>query len=410
MDNTSLPVKFSQRAISWLIISALVWQSMAPAVAAAISPTGPASMDKAANGVPVLNIATPNGSEISHNQFKDYNVGKEGLILNNATGQLNQTQLGGIIQNNPNLRAGQEAKGIINEVTGGSRSQLQGYTEVAGKAANVIVANPYGITCNGCGFINTPDATLTTGKPQFDNKGNLSALNVTGGTITVEGKGLDASNSGALSLISRATEVNAAIHTKDLKVIAGANRVGADGSVTAIEGEGPAPTVAVDTGALGGMYANRIHLVSSEKGVGVNLGNLNARQGDITLDASGKLVLKDTLAAGGLNAPADEVQLSGSHKTGGALTVAGQQAVKADNATLASDGRLTLQSRDGNTTLTASKLTGGEIALAGKKLEIDDQSQADAAGETALTADSILNRGKLIAGGDTRIKATQTDN
>ncbi|HKS34755.1 MAG TPA: filamentous hemagglutinin, partial [Enterobacteriaceae bacterium] len=106
MDNTSLPVKFSQRAISWLIISALVWQPLAPAVAAAISPTGPASMDSAANGVPVLNIATPNGAGISHNQFKDYNVGKEGLILNNATGQLNQTQLGGIIQNNPNLRPG----------------------------------------------------------------------------------------------------------------------------------------------------------------------------------------------------------------------------------------------------------------------------------------------------------------
>jgi len=27
------------------------------------------------------------------------------------------------------------------------------------------VANPYGITCNGCGFINTPNVTLTTGKP-----------------------------------------------------------------------------------------------------------------------------------------------------------------------------------------------------------------------------------------------------
>ena len=310
MDNTSLPVKFSQRAISWLIISTLVWQPMAPAVAAAISPTGPASMDSAANGVPVLNIATPNGAGISHNQFKDYNVGKEGLILNNATGRLNQTQLGGIIQNNPNLHAGQEARGIINEVTGGSRSQLQGYTEVAGKAASVMVANPWGITCDGCGFINTPNATLTTGKPQFDDKGNLSALNVTGGTITVQGKGLDASQSDALSIIARATEVNAAIHAKDLTVTAGANRVGADGSVAAIEGEGAAPTVAVDTGALGGMYANRIHLVSSDKGVGVNLGNLSARQGDITLDASGKLVLNNSLSGGALAVKAQSAELS----------------------------------------------------------------------------------------------------
>ena len=214
--DTVKPVRFSQRALSWLIISLLVWQPVAPSFAAAITPNGPATMDKAANGVPVVNIATPNGAGISHNQFKDYNVGAEGLILNNATGQLTQTQLGGLVQNNPNLRAGQEARGIINEVTGGSRSQLQGYTEVAGKAANVMVANPYGITCNGCGFINTPNATLTTGKPQFDAAGNLSALEVTKGTITVEGKGLDASASDALSLISRATEVNAAIHALSL--------------------------------------------------------------------------------------------------------------------------------------------------------------------------------------------------
>ena len=244
--NQQPPVRLTYRLLSYLMSALLATQPLLPAVAATLTPTGNTSTDKAANGVPVVNIATPNGAGISHNQFKDYNVGKEGLILNNATGKLNQTQLGGLISGNARLKAGQEAKGIINEVTGGNRSQLQGYTEVAGKAANVMVANPYGITCNGCGFINTPQATLTTGKPVFDASGNLQTLDVKKGSITIEGQGIDASSSDALSIISRATEVNAAIHAKDLKVVAGANRVGTDGSVQAQQGEGSAPTVAVD--------------------------------------------------------------------------------------------------------------------------------------------------------------------
>ncbi|WP_336984670.1 filamentous hemagglutinin N-terminal domain-containing protein, partial [Cedecea sp. VD21] len=224
------PVGLAPRLLSYLIICLIAGQPVFPAVAATINPVTPGTqMDQAGNGVPVVNIATPNQAGISHNQFQDYNVGKEGLILNNTTGQMTQTQLGGIIQNNPNLRAGQEATGIINEVIGGNRSQLQGYTEVAGKAANVMVANPYGITCNGCGFINTPNATLTTGKPQFDAAGNLLALDVSKGTITVEGQGLDASKTDALSIIARATEVNAGIHAKDLKVTVGANRVSSTG-------------------------------------------------------------------------------------------------------------------------------------------------------------------------------------
>lgn len=338
------PVRFSQRLISWVVCGLMIWQPMAPAFAAVMTPTGNTTMDKAGNGVPVVNIATPNGAGISHNQFNSYNVGKEGVILNNATDRLTATQLGGLIQNNPNLQAGREAKGIINEVTGGSRSQLQGYTEVGGKAANVMVANPYGITCNGCGFINTPNVTLTTGKPQFDASGNLMALDVTKGAITVEGQGLDASKSDALSIISRATEVNAAIHANDLSVTAGANRVSADGSVKAIAGQGATPTVAVDTGALGGMYANRIRLVSSDKGVGVNLGNLNARQGDIQLDASGKLTLANSLASGSLTAKGAGVTLNGSQQAGGALNVASTQDMTLNNASLTSGGEMRLTS------------------------------------------------------------------
>ncbi|WP_181954718.1 hemagglutinin repeat-containing protein [Cronobacter sp. JZ38] len=410
MDTRQPPVRFSARLLSYLIISLLVWQPVAPAFAAAMTPTGPTGMDKAANGVPVVNIARPNAAGISHNQFKDYNVGQEGVILNNATSQLNQTQLGGLIQNNPNLRAGQEARGIINEVTGGSRSQLNGYTEVAGKAANVMVANPYGITCNGCGFINTPNVTLTTGKPTFDAAGNLATLDVTRGTITVEGKGLDASQSDALSIISRATEVNAAIHARDLNVTVGANRVDASGSRTAIAGEGAAPVVAVDTGALGGMYANRIRLVSGDKGVGVNLGNLNARQGDITLDASGRLAVKNSLASGTLTAKGDNVTLSGEHKTGGALAVSSRGDVALRDASLASDGAMTLAA-DGTLSSAASTLTSGQSqTLKGNAVTLDNTTRVDARNDVTLNGGALDNQAQVSAGGSAQLSGERLSN
>ncbi|HHL9591705.1 TPA: hemagglutinin repeat-containing protein [Citrobacter braakii] len=393
------PVRLTYRLLSYLVSGLIATQPLLPAVAATLTPTGNTSTDKAANGVPVVNIATPNGAGISHNQFKDYNVGKEGLILNNATDKLNQTQLGGLISGNANLKAGKEAKGIINEVTGGNRSQLQGYTEVAGKAANVMVANPYGITCNGCGFINTPQATLTTGKPVLDASGNLQALDVKKGSITIEGQGLDASSSDALSIISRATEVNAAIHAKDLKVVAGANRVGTDGSVQAQQGEGNAPTVAVDTGALGGMYANRIHLVSSEKGVGVNLGDLNARQGDITLDASGKITVHNSLASGALSAKGESLTLTGDHKAGGTMSLSSQGDIALSNGSLNSDGDLVLTA-SGTISHAGEKLTAGRDAtLTAKNISQDAASQINAARDIAAKAsDTLQTQGQMTAG------------
>ena len=412
MDNQQQPVRLSQRLLSYLVCALVAWQPLLPALAAQITPVSKGTqLDKAANGVPVINIATPNQAGLSHNQYQNYNVGKEGLILNNATGQLNQTQLGGLIQNNPNLKAGREAKAIINEVTGANRTQLQGYTEVAGKAANVMVANPYGITCNGCGFINTPNATLTTGKPTLDAQGNLQALTVSKGTITIEGQGLDASQSDALSIISRATEINAAVHAKDLQVIAGANRVDKNGAATPVAGEGAAPGVAVDTGALGGMYANRIHLVSSEKGVGVNLGNLNARQGDMVLDANGKLTLKNSLTSGALSAQGESLVLNGDHKAGGAVTLKGKQDVTLNAGALVSDDAIAVQG-NGQLTLNGSKLTAGKsIQLSGAQIGADKASRADVGGDIALTAQRRLdNAGQLTAGGNLSLSAAQVKN
>jgi len=420
-------VSLSRRVLSTLLSVLLATQPLLPAVAATLTPTGTTQLDKAANGVPVVNIAPPNAAGISHNKYQDYNVGKEGLILNNATGQANQTQLGGLIHNNPNLTAGREAAGIINEVTGTNRSQLQGYTEVAGKAANVIVANPYGIACNGCGFINTPNATLTTGKPVLDASGRLQSLDVSKGSILIEGQGLDGSQSDAVSIIARATDVNAQLHAKSLTVVAGANRVAADGSISPIPGEGDAPKVAVDTGALGGMYANRIHLVSSEKGVGVNLGNLNARDGDISLDANGKLTLKNSLASGAITAKGESLALSGDHKAGGNITLNSQSDLALQEGSLNSDRDLVLNA-SGTLSHSKAKLTAGrDVSFTAQQISQDAGSQTDAAqhisvnardGATldgrmtagqnlAVAADALTHNGQLVAGNGLSLNAAR---
>jgi filamentous hemagglutinin len=101
----------------------------------------------AANGVPVVNIQTPNASGLSHNRYIQFDVAPQGAILNNAQDAV-QTKLGGWVMGNA-MVAGKPASVILNEVNSPNPSQLMGMVEVAGKQAQVIVANPAGITCNG---------------------------------------------------------------------------------------------------------------------------------------------------------------------------------------------------------------------------------------------------------------------
>ncbi|KGM26466.1 hypothetical protein CE143_00995 [Photorhabdus luminescens] len=297
------------RSTSYLLIYLTTIQPLHSAIADGITPDNNQTQVQNQGNVPVVNIATPNDMGISHNTYKEFNIDTQGAVLNNAI-QAAESQLAGQLNANPNLH-GKAAELIINEVTGSGLSNLQGQLEIFGNKANVIIANPNGITCDGCGFINTSNATLTTGKPQFDKQGALEALEVEKGQITIGGKGLDGEATDYVDIISRTVELNGRIQANNLSLTQGANRISLkDGTVKPVAEEDTKPQLAVDTKALGGMYANKIRLVATEDGVGVNLEELTSNQSDITLNANGEIELGNIKAKTDLNIIGEEIRLA----------------------------------------------------------------------------------------------------
>ena len=385
-----------KRGLAFLLANAMFWQPLWAQAAEGVVVSGPGtSLGQAGNGVPIVNIAAPNGSGLSHNQFSDYNVGKQGLILNNATGRTQGTELGGIILGNPNLQ-GTAASTILNEVTGSNPSLMRGYTEVAGQSARVIVANPHGITCDGCGFINTPRVTLSTGKPILDN-GQVRSYRVEGGAIAIEGSGLDARNLDSFELITRSAKVNATLHAKQLDIVTGRNDVDADtlkASARASDGSA-APSLAIDSTALGGMYAGAIRLVGTEQGVGVRLaGDVAAAGGDLDIDASGKLTLANASASRDIQLKAGEVELTGNTYAGGEARARSGGDVQV---------RQSLAARQ-HVSVQGAQVRNQGVIEAGVEA---DQRRNDNA-DLTLTSTGLVNSGQIVASRDLAVTVSDT--
>lgn len=295
-----------------LVVSISLLVPFAPVYAAIVADSAANAANRAVIGagknsagttVPVVNIQTPKNG-ISHNIYKQFDVLAEGAVLNNSrTGATTKTV--GTVGANPFLATG-EARVILNEVNSTAASRFEGNLEVAGQMADVIIANPSGINIKGGGFINANKAIFTTGKPQLNADGSIKQFTVDQGKITVSANpnskfGLGGNNNDAnyVDLYARALELSAELRAKnDIQVIAGANNVSADlQDVAAKTGTGTAPTLAVDVKALGGMYANNIYLMGTEKGLGVtNAGTLQAVN-NLVITSAGKIEHSGTISS-----------------------------------------------------------------------------------------------------------------
>lgn len=395
----------SPRRFHALALAALLLFARSPYAQVVADPSAPGNQRptilQTANGLPQVNIQTPSAAGVSRNTYSQFDVQSNGVILNNSRTNTN-TQLAGQISANPWLATG-EARVILNEVRSSNPSHLNGYVEVAGRRAEVVIANPAGIQVNGGGFINASSVTLTTGTPVM-NSGHLDTFRVGGGKVRIEGLGLDTSTADYTAILARAVEVNAGLWAKDLTVVTGTNEVkalatGTAAQATRIAGSGsePTPNFMLDVAAIGGMYAGKIYLVGTEAGLGVNnRGSLIAQDGEWVLKADGSLI-----NTGKAQAKGDlSIQTSGAISNAGANAVISSQS----QATLTSGATV---SNTGSATIAAT----GTISLSASGALDNTEGALAASGSVQITAADIHNtRGTVSADQTVTISSTALNN
>ncbi|MPX45405.1 hypothetical protein CPI12_00125, partial [Moraxella catarrhalis] len=366
--------------------------------------------------VALVQIQTP-VQGISHNKYTQFDVPNQGIVLNNArTGA--GTQLVGAVAANPFLKQG-EAHTIVNEVRSSKASQLAGSIEVAGQKANLVIANPSGITVTGAGFINVHEATLSTGQAinkqghihHTVNKGAIviqtpKSANVATQTTTNNiGLGGPNKNADLVNLYSKTANINAQVQAEyAITTVTGTNQISDVGQVTPITSNQTTtnttkPTTAIDIKSLGGMTAGSISLVGTDKGFGVNqAGSLNAKQA-ITITADGKIThsgqssvqqgvvsLKSNTAVGLNGSTSNKTTIWASKDIAMSAPT-----IMANHASLNSASNITLQAKQ-------ELGTNNTTIHAGKKIEaivFDNPTPKNTNGTASFTNTTFTTQGAL---------------
>ena len=334
---------------------------------------------------------------------------EKGAVLNNSY-TLSKTKLAGFVQGNANM-AGGPAKIILNQVTSCHPTMMNGFLEVAGTKADVVIANPNGITVNGGGFINTGRAILTTGKPEYSRDNQWKDIRVSNDAmIVIDGKGLNGEKADAIELYTRAAKILGQIKAETLQVTTGANVIDAkSGTVAAIEGSGVKPQVAIDAADLGAMNAGRIFFVLTEENIPAQLQSAIEAQ-DLVIDSKGNLYHTGIIhTKDGATIRAKDILNKGTIASGGHLSLTSEGTLT-NAKTIGAEGHAEIHAGDVvNQSVIASE---GHLAISSDRTITNENSRILANGDVTLAAKTWMDNqnGTIAAGGNLDVKTAELSN
>lgn len=371
------------------------------------------------SGVKVIDIVPSNAAGVSHNTYSDFNVDRKGLILNNSIVDVTNTH--GTISKNTNLRTG-SASVILNEVISSTHSTLKGFIEVNGAKADVIIANPNGIICAGCSFINTNKAILTTGKPNISTNGSIDSYTVDKGKIIIRDDGMYAPNSFALVMAS-AIDITGMITAQNASISSGSftlnNKTGvvtsagkaAEGMLIAM------PNYSLDISRLGGIKANSISMVGNDSGFGVrNKGTIIA-DSSLAIMSNGVLFNRGTISSPSTRATqivsAGKMTNTGTLSSNGTLVLSSNKGID-NEGTITTSRQLMLTAAGGNLsnsgTINGTSMlmvtTAGNLDTTSGSQMLSDNTVSITAYKNVKNAGTIKGKNTNIAFKGTRLEVS----
>lgn len=361
------------------------------------------------SGTQVVDIEAPNAAGVSHNVYREFNVSDKGMILNNSGSNYNSSQ--GSIAKNNNLANG-SASVILNEVISNKASQLYGFIEVGGQKADVIVANPNGINCSGCNFINTNKAVLTTGTVKLSDTGAINSYNITGGKIMVDPYGMNVANgyavllADAINLSGTVTAANAILSTGNATFDNTTGKITSAGKSANLK-QMLLPEYSLDISQLGGVKANNITMVGNNLGFGVRNKGAVVASGMLSMTSNGSLLNEGSITNNGM---VTQIMSAGEMKNSGTMSNAyvamlSSQKGLINEGTISSNNQLILSAAGDitNTSYSTLKANNALAVTTNGNLKTEFGSNMLSDNQLAVSAAGNITHGGGMAGKYTSI-------